>query len=357
MMNSIIVLGVILVLAILYLIFRVGSLVTVAKGEQDSRVEKGNGVHATLFLLFIIVSLTGFFWYSYTYFEDYNLPLASEHGAETDKLFWITMGITVVAFAIISIVMFVFIYKYRYDSARKAAFFPDNHYLELTWTIIPGIVLAVLVFTGLRAWNDITAPASKNAEVIELIGQQFAWTARYPGKDKELGKVNFKLIDASNEFGLDLTDGKTHDDFKSIELHLPVNKEILLKIRAKDVLHSVFLPHFRVKMDAVPGMPTHFKFTATKTTQEMRDELGDQAFNYEMACTEICGRGHFSMRFPVVVDTQEDYERWKLSQDSWLKGNPEYMKDVPAGLKESAMIKAGIPVSQEVKQATAVGSN
>jgi cytochrome c oxidase subunit 2 len=226
MMNSIIVLGVILVLAILYLIFRVGSLVTVAKGEQDSRVEKGNGVHATLFLLFIIVSLTGFFWYSYTYFEDYNLPLASEHGAETDKLFWITMGITVVAFAIISIVMFVFIYKYRYDSTRKAAFFPDNHYLELTWTIIPGIVLAVLVFTGLRAWNDITAPASKNAEVIELIGQQFAWTARYPGKDKELGKVNFKMIDATNEFGLDLTDGKTHDDFKSLELHLPVNKEI-----------------------------------------------------------------------------------------------------------------------------------
>jgi cytochrome c oxidase subunit 2 len=357
MMNSIIVLGVILVLAILYLIFRVGSLVTVAKGEQDSRVEKGNGVHATLFLLFMFVSLAGFFWYSYTYFEDYTLPIASEHGVETDKLFWITMAITVIAFTIISIVMFVFIYKYRYSSTRKASFFPDNHYLELTWTIIPGIVLAVLVFTGLRAWNDITSPASKNAEVIELIGQQFAWTARYPGKDKELGKVNFKLIDATNEFGLDLTDGKTHDDFKSLELHLPVNKEILLKIRAKDVLHSVFLPHFRVKMDAVPGMPTHFKFTATKTTQEMRDELGDQTFNYEMACTEICGQGHFSMRFPVVVDTQEDYERWKLSQDSWLKGNPEYMQNVPAGLKESAMIKAGIPAVQEVKQATAVGSN
>lgn len=326
MMNSIIVLGVILVLAILYLIFRVGSLVTVAKGEQDSRVEKGNSVHGALFIVFMVVSLTGFFWYSHAYFDDYNLPLASEHGAVTDKLFWITMGITVVAFTIISIVMFVFIYKYRYNSTRKAAFFPDNHYLELTWTIIPGIVLAVLVFTGLRAWNDITAPASKNAEVIELIGQQFAWTARYPGKDKELGKVDFRRIDDINEFGFDLNDANAKDDFKSLELHIPVNKEILLKIRAKDVLHSVYLPHFRVKMDAVPGMPTHFKFKATKTTQEMRDELGNQAFNYEMACTEICGRGHFSMRFPVVVETEEDYERWKLSQESWFTQNQDYVK-------------------------------
>lgn len=358
MMNSIIVLGVILILAILYLIFRVGSLVNVAKGEgEGNKVESGNGVHAILFIVFMVVSLVAFFWYSYVNFDDYTLPLASEHGALTDKLFWITMAITVIAFTIISIIMFVFIYKYRYDEKRKASFFPDNHYLELAWTIIPGIVLAVLVFTGLRAWNDITSPASKNAEVIELIGQQFAWTARYPGKDKELGKVDFRKIDASNEFGLDLTDAKTHDDFKSLELHIPVGKEVLLKIRAKDVLHSVYLPHFRVKMDAVPGMPTHFKFTATKTTQEMRDELGNQAFNYEMACAEICGRGHFSMRFPVIVDTEEDYERWKLSQESWLKSNPDYMKEVPAGLKEAAMIKAGLPVTVEVKQATAVGSN
>jgi cytochrome c oxidase subunit 2 len=142
-----------------------------------------------------------------------------------------------------------------------------------------------------------------------------------------------------------------------LELHLPVGKEVLLKIRAKDVLHSVFLPHFRVKMDAVPGMPTQFKFKPTMTTQEMRDKLGNQAFNYEMACTEICGRGHFSMRFPVVVDTQEDYEKWKKSQEAWLKQNPDYMKKVPEGLRESAMIKAGIPAEISVVQASSVGSN
>jgi cytochrome c oxidase subunit II len=359
MMNSIIVLGLILVLAILYLIYRVSSLVRVAKGVKEQRVDSANGMNAALFVIFLIAGLGLFFWYSFTHFHSYDLPLASEHGAKTDTMFWITMGITVVAFVIISIVMFLFIFQYQYKEGNKAKFFPDNHYLELAWTIIPAIVLAVLIFGGLRTWNEITSPASKDAEVIELIGQQFAWTARYPGKDKELGSVNFKKIDPINEFGLILDDNKSFDDFKSLELHLPVNKEILLKIRAKDVLHSVFLPHFRVKMDAVPGMPTHFKFIATKTTQQMRDELGNQAFNYEMACTEICGRGHFSMRFPVVVHSQEDYERWKLSQEAFLKQNPDLLKDVPAGLRESAMIKAGLPVQagSMAVEATAVGSN
>lgn len=359
MMSSIVVLGVVLVLAILYLIFRVGSLVGVAKGKKEGEVGASNGLNATLFIVFMITSLVGFFWYSFTHFDSYTLPVASEHGAWTDTLFWITMAVTVVAFVIISIIMFVFLYKYQYKEGRKATFFPDNHYLELAWTIIPAIVLAVLIFTGLRAWNDITAPASQEAEVIELVAQQFAWTARYPGKDNVLGNYNFKLIDPVNEFGLDLSDNKGFDDFKSLELHLPVGKEVLLKIRAKDVLHSVFLPHFRVKMDAVPGMPTHFKFTPTKTTQEMRDELGNQMFNYEMACTEICGKGHFSMRFPVVVDTQEDFERWKLSQEAWLRQNPDYLKNVPAGLRESAMIKSGLPIEAGVPvvQATGVGSN
>lgn len=343
MMSLIIVLGVVLVLGILFLIFRISTLVGIAKNKKEEFGSPNNGVHAVLFIVFLVLSLALFFWYSVTRFHLYTLPIASVHGKETDKLFWITMAITVIAFVIISIIMFVFIYQYRYNPARRAKFFPDNHYLELTWTIIPAIVLALLIFTGLRTWNDITGPASKDAEVIELIAQQFAWTARYPGvKDKSLGKVNYKLIDAVNEFGLDLSDKNSFDDFKSLELHLPVGQEILLKIRAKDVIHSVFLPHFRVKMDAVPGMPTQFKFKATKTTEQMRDELGNPNFNYELACTEICGRGHFSMKMSVIVEEQEAYERWKASQEAWLKQNPDYLDKVPAALKEAAMIKAGM---------------
>ncbi len=342
-MSLIIGLGVILVLVILYMIFRVANLVTIAKGEKNDRTDSSNSLNAALFIVFMVVSLGVFFWYSFEYFEDYTLPIASIHGAWTDTLFWITMAVTVIAFSIISIVMFVFIYQYRYKPERRAKFYPDNHYLELAWTIIPAIVLAVLIFTGLRAWNDITAPASEEAEVIEIIGQQFAWVTRYPGvKDNTLGGHNYKLIDAVNEFGLDLRDKNTFDDFKSLELHIPKGKEVLLKIRAKDVLHSVFLPHFRVKMDAVPGMTTQFKFVATKTTQEMRDELGNQNFNYELACTEICGRGHFSMRMPVVVDEPEAYEAWKKGQEAWLKQNPDYLKQVPEALREAAMIKSGM---------------
>jgi cytochrome c oxidase subunit 2 len=254
---------------------------------------------------------------------------------------------------IIFIAMFWFTYAYRYNKNRKAAYFADNHYLEITWTVVPAIVLALLIFKGLRVWNDITSPASKEAVVIEMIGQQFAWTARYPGvKDKELGRHNYKLIDAANEFGLDLADKNSFDDFKSLTLYLPKGKEVLLKIRAKDVIHSVFLPHFRLKMDAVPGMETHFKFTPTKTTQDMRDETSNPNFNYEMACTEICGKGHFSMRFPVVVVEPEEYEKWMAAQETWLKQNPDYLKYVPANLKEAAMIKAGLPMNNASIQTT-----
>jgi cytochrome c oxidase subunit 2 len=342
MMSLIIGLGAVLVLGILYMIFRIGNLVGLVKNEEED-IESGNSIHGYLFMVFIILGLGLFFWYSFAHFKSYTLPVASEHGVITDNLFWVTMVVIVVAFVIISLAMFWFIFKYRYDKNRRAEYIADNHILEIVWTIVPAIVLALLIFTGLKAWNDITGPASKEAEVIELVGQQFAWTARYPGtKDNLLGHHNYKLIDASNEFGLDLTDKNSYDDFKSLELHLPKGKEILLKIRAKDVLHSVFLPHFRVKMDAVPGMLTTFKFIATKTTQEMRDETGNSKFNYEMACTEICGKGHFSMRFLVVVDEPEVYEKWKSSQEAWLKLNPDYMKYVPAALQEAAMINAGI---------------
>jgi cytochrome c oxidase subunit 2 len=365
LMSFIIGLGVILFLGIIYLIFKLSTLVSVAKGQkaEKERLNSDNSINAALFVIFMVVGLVAFFWYSYVHFDGYNLPVASKHGVLTDNLFWITMAVTVIAFTVIFIVMFYFLYKYRYQEGRKATYLTDNHFLELIWTVIPAIVLAVLIFKGLNTWNDITGPASKEAEVIELVGQQFAWVVRYPGKDNQLGKTDFRMIDGSNEFGLNLeADKNTYDDFKSLELHIPKDKEVLLKIRAKDVLHSVYLPHFRVKMDAVPGMQTQFKFTADKSTAEMRKELKNANFNYELACAEVCGRGHFSMRMIVIVEEEREFNAWKDSQEAWLKQNPDYLKRVPAALREAAMIKAGIPVeagaaAMQGNAQTVVGSN
>ena len=146
----------------------------------------------------------------------------------------------------------------------------------------------------------------------------------------------------NNEFGIDFKDEAAFDDFTPREIHIPKGKPVLLKIRARDVLHSVFAPHFRLKMDAVPGMPTSFWFIPSKSTAEMRVETGNPDFNYEIACAEVCGRGHFSMRMLVVVDEPEDYQKWKSEQETWLSKNQDYLSQVPENLKELALLKTGL---------------
>jgi len=242
------------------------------------------------------------------------------------------------------IFLFGFSYLYQYKETSKAEYFPENDKLEIIWTIVPAIVLSLLVFSGLKAWNDITSKAPDDAEIVEIMGRQFAWGTRYPGKDGKLGEYNYRLIDADNAFGIDFTDRNAHDDFIPREIHLPKGKPVLFKIRARDVLHSVFIPHFRLKMDAVPGMPTHFWFVPTKTTQDMREETGNPDFNYELACTEVCGSGHFTMRMIVVVEEPEDYEKWKSEQASWLSKNPDYLSKIPEEIRDLARINAGISI-------------
>ncbi len=109
-----------------------------------------------------------------------------------------------------------------------------------------------------------------------------------------------------------------------------------MKIRARDVLHSVFIPHLRVKMDAVPGMPTRFQFTADKTTDEMRNLTGNPNFGYEIACTEVCGQGHFSMRLRLIVEDEASWLAWCKSQKPLLTSTPELAARIPANLKAKA---------------------
>ncbi len=338
--------GIVLVIAILYTLFRVYTLLNVASGSDKKGISSGNRINSILFLVFLVFFGGLFFWYSIAFYDEYTLPVASEHGVLTDDMFWLTMWITVIVFVVTHVLLFYFAYRYQHKEKASAYFYPDNTKLEILWTMIPAIVLTMLVFSGLKTWNSMTADAPEDAEVIEIMGYQFAWAARYPGEDNKLGDYDYRLIDASNQFGMDFTDRASFDDVIPREIHVPKGKPVLLKIRARDVLHSVFLPHFRLKMDAVPGMPTRFWFVPTKTTAEMRAELNDPEFNYELACTEVCGRGHFSMKMILVVDEPQDYEKWKSEQEPWLSRNPDYLSKVPSDLKELALVSAGIEADE-----------
>lgn len=344
MYGFLIALGLLLLVSIIWMVYRLQTLVSVMKESEKPKTHAtiknsgSNKVNAALLLAFLVSASFLFFWYSFKEFDNYQLPIASEHGAVTDNLFWITTAVTGVIFIITHILLFWFSYRYQYQEDKRAAYYPDNNKLEIIWTLVPALVLTVLVISGWRAWKDITAPAPENAHVVEILGYQFAWEARYAGKDNQLGAFDYRLINATNSRGVDFTDANALDDFEANKIVIPVGEPVLFKIRARDVLHSVFAPHMRLKMDAVPGMPTRFWFVPTKTTAEMREETGNPEFEYEIACTEVCGRGHFSMKKIIEVVSPAEYQKWFAEQTPFIVQNPDLIADLPADLKEVAQI-------------------
>ena len=337
----------VLVLVVMGLLFRLQVLTSIFSGTYTRQIGRSNGVNAILLLLFLVIGGVAFAWSLIHYHDETIIPVASEHGAKLDSMFWLSMIIIGIAFVVTQILLFWYSYRYQHRDDKRAYFFPHDNRIEIIWTVIPAIVMAILVFNGWKQWSDITGPASKDAVVVEVMGKQFNWMVRYPGKDLSLGNLNYRLIDATNEWGFDFNDQHAMDDFTAGEIHLPKGKEVLLKIRARDVIHGMYLPQFRAQMYAVPGMPTHFKFTPTKTTEEMRSETGNPNFNYELACSQICGRGHFAMKMKVIVDEAEDYQAWVDAQKPFVEVNP----DVLVALKNR---NANVPVTHA---STPTGSN
>jgi len=242
MLNLIIVVAVVLVIAVLFTAYRVTALVKVVKRdpkEEETEVSKNNSFQGVLMLLFLIAGIAGFFYFSIVEYDNYNLPIASEHAVITENLFWTTMAVTVFVFILTQIFLFGFGWKYRYKKENKANYYPHNKKLEMIWTIVPAIVLDWLIIAGLQQWNVITGPAPEESEVVEVMGYQYAWAFRYPGKDGELGDSDFRKIDAINSMGIDLDDQRGHDDFMPTQLVIPKGKPVLLNIKGRDVIHSV----------------------------------------------------------------------------------------------------------------------
>jgi len=307
-----------LLLVVLMQVGKILELIGVLKGGDEAD-EGTNNINATLLLLLGLGTLVFCIASVFTYKSTFLPIAASEWGVRIDKVQNLTLFFTGIVFVVTQVVLFVSVYKYRYKKGRKAYYFPDNNTLELAWTIIPAIVLTVLVIRGLALWFDIFSPTPENAVMIEANAQQFRWTIRYPGMDEEFGPRDLKFVNTTNELGIDWDDKKSHDDVIPQDIVLPVNTPVRVNIRALDVLHNFYLPHFRMKMDAVPGIPTGFWFTPTITTDEMRDRIGDPEFNYELACAELCGSAHYNMRKKVVIVSPEEYEAWLGEQTSYYE--------------------------------------
>ena len=215
----------------------------------------------------------------------------------------------------------------------------------MIWTTVPALAMAILVAIGLKAWFKMTSevPAGVDKQIVEIIGKQFNWISRYPGKDGVIGKRYFKNINEENNIlGLDWKDPNCKDDIVMAngELRLVLGKPVELIIGSRDVIHDVGLSHFRLKMDAVPGITTRLWFTPTISTDSMKQITGNPDFVYELSCDQMCGSGHYSMRAIIIVETQAEHDKWLAEQIPYHKlGFPdEYPKEES---KEGEELKEG----------------
>jgi len=309
----------------------------------NERDNKYNGYLLFLFLIFIYAITIFSFWK----YGKFLLPeAASEHGASYDQLELVSYAIIFTVQAITQVLLHYFGFKYRGKQGRKALYFADNDRLEFIWTIIPVITLAGLILWGLYTWSNIMDINDEDDPlIVELYAQQFNWTARYAGGDNVLGSANVRMIDIdkANILGIDESDSYAKDDIIVKELHLPVGRKVNFEMRSQDVLHSAYMPHFRAQMNCVPGMTTQFSFTPTITTADMRNnpDVIDKVertnairaeraaagkensdpweFDYILLCNKICGKSHYNMQMKIIVEEEEEYNKWLAEQQTFAQ--------------------------------------
>jgi len=309
----------ILVCAAVAIIGRVLKAYDLTSQLQGKKPTNWNTIMAVICGLFLVAGIIGATW-SFMVQGAMSLPEpASLHGVKIDEMFFTTTVLTMIVFVITQILLFSFLFIYRHSDKRRAYFLPHNNTIEKVWTIIPSIVLTILVVFGFFTWRTITNSTDEKGDInIDVTGHQFAWELRYPGKDGKLGNKNYKLYTALNNLGIDYKDRNSFDDLKADTLVIPVNKSIRLNINAQDVIHSVYMPHFRLQLNAVPGLPTYFKFVPTIKTNEMRTKLGDPTFEYLLYCAKVCGDGHYNMKKIVRVVSESEYNDWLTHQKPYL---------------------------------------
>jgi cytochrome c oxidase subunit 2 len=233
-------------------------------------------------------------------------PLASEHGAGIDRLIDYLMISVGMLFIVGHLVLGVFIW--RFSRQDRVTYRQATPRIERRWALVPALVMTVVaeggvLVMGLPVWGKLYGrPAPPDAFTVEVTGEQFAWNVRYPGRDGRFGRTDPQLIADDNPLGVDRRDPAATDDIVHLGvIHVPVNRPVRIRLRSKDTLHSFFIPHFRLKQDAVPGMTIELWFVPTRVGE------------YEIACAELCGFGHFQMRGVLRVLSPEQFAAWQAA--------------------------------------------
>lgn len=246
-------------------------------------------------------------------------PIASNWQMMDDTVN-VTFWVTGVVFVVVNLFLAYCVIRFRHRKGQKAHYEPENRKLEWWLTIVTSVGIAAMLAPGLAVWAKfVTVP--EDAAVVEVLGQQWNWSYRLPGRDGELGTSDVRLISLDNPFGINPEDPTGQDDVlvASAELHLPIDKPVRINLRSKDVNHQFAVPQFRVKMDMVPGMVTHFWLTPTRTG------------SFDALCEQLCGMAHFAMRGRVVVDEEGDYQAWLSGLPTFAQARAEVAGDVTAG--------------------------
>ncbi|MDB4347408.1 cytochrome c oxidase subunit II [Bacteroidia bacterium] len=439
----------ILIGGIIVLIFDITNLTTRVTGKN---ILDWNKLNAWLCLVFLILGMGAAFWEFFYHGKYVITEKATAHAENMNMMFNATLFFTGIVFVIVQVLLFYFLFKYRTKEGRKATYYSHNNKLEIVWTAIPFVTMAVLVLMGMKTWSNITKKSSDNPKEIEIYAYQFGWNARYSGADNIFGEASFNYISGTNPLGLPVDaeidalivsltkelngdtievngepriipglytqvkdsifnlyhqslleeasgigltytedkrnalqkkiesiesgaamadleaaiyrkekqiqriaqirsapsaketifNGSTYDDVISNEIHLVKGEEVIFLFRARDVIHSAWMPHFKVQMNVVPGMQTRFRFTPIKTTAEARVERGNEEYDYYMFCNKVCGSAHYNMKIKVVVETQAEFDEWMKTQKpafAKVNQNEVQLEEVAPKASDSAKIE------------------
>jgi cytochrome c oxidase subunit 2 len=232
------------------------------------------------------------------YFTRPWLPRLTSDRVAIDQAIWLSLVVTGAVFILTNLLLAYFSWRYQDDGRTRAAYWHHNPRLEWAWTLVTALIMCTFLFKALTLWAEVKSDPPADAMLIEVTGQQFAWNVRYPGPDGMLGRTDHLLATQENAIGLDKADPAAADDVLLLnQMYLPLDRPVRVQVRSMDVIHSFFLPNFRVKQDAVPGMTVQLWFTPKET--------GD----FEIACAEHCGLGHYRMRGQVHVVAAGEFDK------------------------------------------------